>query len=240
MTLEINRIKNIFNELHNLYGEDVSDKEYDEDYKEFSKDINFLQVLCLGPWKGKRRDDVENKMRKHREKEKIIGLTDINEKNYEGLYPFKWQQERARSLAKFLRDEDKTFDAFLTELENTCSDDSMKIIDALGKATNGGKTLNNHKIISAFVRDVMKKDAFPLDSRVKEMLGFLGLPSDEELIIKLCRKNELNPRILNRMMWLHNGGDEEKYHGYCNKGCKNNENQCPIKSECYKWMLREG
>lgn len=240
MPLEINRIKDIFKKLHNLYGRGVSDEEYDKDYKKYSNDINFLRILCWGPWRRKRREDVENNMHKCIKGEKIEWLTDINEDNCEGLYPLRWQQKRALSLANFLRDKSKNFNTFLTELENEHPNDSMKIIKKLGKATNEGKALDNHKIISAFVRDIMKRDAFPLDNRVKEILGFLGLPNDEELIIKLCRKNGVDPRILNRMMWLHNGGDDEKYKkGYCGNECKNNENECPIKSECYKWTLRE-
>lgn len=220
-----------------MYGEYVSDEKYGEYYNKYSKDINFLQILCWGPWRKERAEDVENKMHEYIQKSKIKWLTDINENNYGRLYPFKWQRQRALSLAKFLKQKSKTFDNFLSALEINYRDNGMKIVEELGKATNEGSLLNNHKIISVFVRDVMKKDAFPLDSRVKEMLGSLGLPSDEKLIINLCRRNEIDPRILNRMMWLHNGGNE-KYPGYCNNECKNGEKECPIKNECYKWILK--
>lgn len=143
------------------------------------------------------------------------------------------------SLAEFLKKECYSFDNFLSKLENEYPNNSMKIIEELAKATNEGKVPDTHKIISVFVRDIMKRDAFPLDNRVKEILGFLGLPNDEELIIKLCRKNGVNPRILNRMLWLHNGGDDNEFRGYCNNGCKNNENECPIKSECYRKAIEK-
>lgn len=92
------------------------------------------------------------------------------------------------------------------------------------------------KTISTFIRDFMRKDVFPIDSRVERMLSYLGLPRNEDIMIVICRAVGANPRILNRMFYKH---IEE----YCNKD-PDRCDECFVEKECYfsafKKHLSEG
>ncbi len=54
------------------------------------------------------------------------------------------------------------------------------------------------KTLSVFVRDCVKGNCFPIDSRVANQLGSFGLPKNERLLVSLCLSEGLNPRRIAR------------------------------------------
>ena len=58
------------------------------------------------------------------------------------------------------------------------------------------------KVVSCMIRDIVNADCFPIDRRVKRQLKSWGLPVNEDQVITLCHKAGINPRELNRLMYL--------------------------------------
>jgi hypothetical protein len=57
------------------------------------------------------------------------------------------------------------------------------------------------KTLSVFVRDCVKGNCFPIDSRVANQLENYGLPKNERLLVSLCLSEGLNPRRIARMFF---------------------------------------
>jgi hypothetical protein len=59
----------------------------------------------------------------------------------------------------------------------------------------------NGKTLSVFVRDCVKANCFPIDSRVANELKTYGIPEDEQLLVNLCLNAGLNPREVARVFF---------------------------------------
>ena len=56
------------------------------------------------------------------------------------------------------------------------------------------------KTVSTFIEDYLTLDISPVDGRVRVMLRLLGLPKDEDTMVKLREVTAVNPKELNRML----------------------------------------
>jgi hypothetical protein len=68
------------------------------------------------------------------------------------------------------------------------------------------KIVNDHqatawKTLSVFVRDCVKGNCFPIDSRVEQRLEYYSLPKDERLLVQICLRLGRNPREDARMFY---------------------------------------
>ncbi|MBI3467047.1 MAG: hypothetical protein HY000_28870 [Planctomycetes bacterium] len=57
------------------------------------------------------------------------------------------------------------------------------------------------KTLSVFIRDCVKGNCFPIDSRVASQLERYGLPKDEQGLVGLCLDFGLNPRRIARIFY---------------------------------------
>ncbi len=122
----------------------------------------------------------------------------------EKFVPYRWLPR----LSKYLDKEGISFWEFLKMMESrTGIEIRDEFIDIL---KIGG---NKAKRISVFIRDYpnWKKNVFPIDRNVDKMLKHLGLPNDEEIMVHLCEKANVSPRLFERLLYEH--GKEVCGHG---------------------------
>lgn len=199
-------------------------KDYSLDYKQWTAECFFLITISWGPWVLGRQKQVWKNMKKLYP-EVVEDIRNVGE-NFKG-FPFEWQNERVKGLGVKLRKERKSLS------EVACDLASLDGIKARNTLADMCQARNNKKTISCFVRDFLLKDTFPLDTRVVEMLSCLGLPNDEDQIIRLCVIDGVKSRILNRMLYSKWDICPDEY-----PGDKNQCTECPINNYCWQFILK--
>jgi len=199
--------------IANLIWGDIQE----EDRK--NPDCPFLMNICFGPWRVERQKRVWKKVYEYFRQKCQSDLRNLTQSIRLG-FPFDWQRKRAQRMAGHLRTEGKSLSDFLDRLANL---PGAQIRDEIARVIHA----KEKKTISTFIRDFVSKDVFPIDSRVGQMLSYLGLPRDEDTMIVICRAVGANPRVLNRMFYRHFGE-------YCNEDkC----DKCFVVEECYHSAL---
>ena len=184
-------------------------------------DYSFVLNQCFGPWRPKRQKEVWQtayKIFKEDCKGDLRNATDSVDMGFQ----LNWQKERMIKMSKFLNKNKLSFTEFIKETENmngvTVRDEFKRI---LGSVTT--------KTISTFIRDCLRKDVFPIDTRVQKILSYVGLPVDEDMMVYLSRKVGLNPRVFERMLYKH-------YGERCGKKSPSVCQQCPMREYCF-WPI---
>ena len=191
------RAKEIYNGLIDRWRGQCEDSDWiqslKQDYEisdhEWTPDRFFLITVSWGPWNVGRQLQVwKNFMNSY---EDVIEDIRNARKDFKG-FPLNWQNDRVKSLAKNLSEERTDFMTLIDRLKPLSG---IEARDHLSELCN---VKQNKKIISCFVRDFLLKETFPIDTRVNEMLGCFGLPSDEDQVVRLCEKDGVSSRVLNR------------------------------------------
>jgi hypothetical protein len=188
-----------------------------------SADCNFLMSLCWIARTPKVQFDLWDMVRPkfiseyHGDIRNILSPIDCQKLGYYAkLVPYNWLP----NLSKYLREHKMTFSQFL---------DSLKALDGIETRNKFAEVLEieslKAKRISVFIRDFLEKNVFPIDSNVAYVLSSLGLPNDEELMVKLCEKANVDPKKLERQLYAL--GQE-----VCGYG-----NQCNLKGICISSVL---
>lgn len=225
------RANEIYDGLLADFGEICADKpwitglkeQYSLNDEEWTAECFFLITVSWGPWKIKRQMQVWNNM-KETYPEVIEDIRNAK-KGFKG-FPFAWQNNRVITLANNLRKNNKSLSQMVDGLRQM---DGAKARDAI--ATIAGAK-NFKKTISCFVRDFLLKNTFPLDSRVLEMLACLGLPNEEDQMIKLCLKDKVKSGVLNRMLYSKWEACPDQYPGEKEQCIK-----CSINKYCWYYNL---
>ena len=124
-------------------------------------------------------------------------------------------------MARYLRNHDWTFSQFLDTLKTLSGIEVRdKFTEILGIESSQAKR------ISVFIRDFLEKNVFPIDSNVVYVLTSLGLPSNEDLLVRLCEIARVDPKLLERQLYAH--GQE-----ICGYG-----KQCCLKGVCVSSLLK--
>lgn len=146
----------------------------------------FLYIISWGPWRIEREDQVFEQART-----KAMGkkLTKVGK-----LYPLDFQNKFFKRIVKHCNGDLRGFFTSLRKLEpKEAREELYRVADV--------KTYS--KIITCMLRDISKVDCFPIDRRVARLLKKYGFPKDEDAIVKICRSGNIDPRILNRVMYLY-------------------------------------
>jgi len=228
---EVEKIKAVYTRLrpiHNAHGE-CEDRRAEDNTRQWlgalavkSPDHWLLTCVCYGPWREERQKEVWQRAGPRFEVNLGGDIRNIAEHNVRTLgFPFDWQREWLVSLSNYLRKQGKSFE----ELVKTLPKDGLEARDELLKAL--GVKGDKSKILSVFVRDCLKRDVFPIDTRVQFLLSTLELPQDERELVRLCQKAEVSPSVLNRMFYSHQGR-------FCQA---RRSSDCPLTSLCYRYPL---
>jgi len=228
---EVEKIKVVYTRLrpiHNAHGE-CEDSRAEDNTKKWldplavkSPEHWLITCICYGPWREERQKEVWQRAGPRFEADFGGDIRNITEGNVRDLgLPLPWQRQWLVNLSNYLRNQGKSFG----EVVEALSEDGLKARDELLKAL--GVKGDKSKILSVFVRDCLKRDVFPIDTRVQFLLSALKLPQDERELVRLCQKAEVSPTVLNRMFYSHQGR-------FCQA---RRSSDCPLTSLCYRYTL---
>lgn len=187
-----------------------------------SPDHWLITCICYGPWREERQKEVWQQVAPVFERDFRGDIRNITEDNVRNLgFPLSWQREWLVRLSGYLRNQGKSFG----ELVDALPEYGLEARDELPKAI--GVKGSESKILSVFVRDCLRRDAFPIDTRVRSLLSALVLPDDERALVEISRMAQIRPTVPNRMSYFHQGE-------YCQES---RSEECPIRSQCYRYML---
>lgn len=187
-----------------------------------SKDHWLITCICYGPWREERQKKVWQRAGLTFEADFGGDIRNITVDNVRTLgFPFDWQREWLVSLSNYLRNQGISFG----DLVKVLPEDGLEARDGLLKVL--GVKGNLSKILSVFVRDCLKRDVFPIDTRVRSLLSALVLPEDECALVEISRRAHIKPTVLNRMFYFHQG-----------EYCQNSRSEdCPVRAQCYRYAL---
>ena len=112
-----------------------------------------------------------------------------------------WMKGRLCRMAEILRESGRSMTEYvarLIEIERQATpEDPMPALQKImwDHGAGEGKTL------SVFVRDCVKGNCFPIDSRVAKQVKHFGLPASERELVALCIRLRLNPRQTARIFY---------------------------------------
>lgn len=116
-----------------------------------------------------------------------------------------WMKTRLANMGEILRDRGLTMDEYTDQLRSiekaSTPRNPTRALDAIIRdhQATGWKTL------SVFIRDCVRGNSFPIDSRVEKELKRHGLPIDERQLITLSLEIGRDPRKLARMFYTAGG-----------------------------------
>lgn len=201
-------------------------KRYGKEKWQKNLDCDFLMSLCWIARTPKAQFDLWDKVRpifisKYGSDIRNIRTTSDCKKMgyYPKLVPYDWLP----NLARYLKEKGISFSQFL---------EGLKPLDGIEIRNKFMEILEieseKAKRISVFIRDFLLKNVFPIDSNVEYVLTSLGLPNDEELMVKLCERTSVDPKRLEKQLYVH--GQE-----VCGYGKK-----CVLKGICVSSLLNIG
>jgi hypothetical protein len=119
--------------------------------------------------------------------------------NWELRYP--WMKQRLCRMAKVLQQSGLTMEGYvaaLREIESKATPDNpTPALDRIIRDHRAGGV----KTLSVFIRDAVKGNCFPIDSRVENQLTTYDLPVNERCLVSLCLSMDLNPRKVARIFY---------------------------------------
>jgi len=192
-------IEDKISKLWNSVPEDAEDKFSDDwlqpEYGNLNPETGFLAVLSWGPHKEQRRKAVWAKVSaKYGElKTPLHSLSSSQTEALVNCYPLKqgWQGKFLRGMTLYLRNSGKTMEEMASELHAGGSGFARAVLqDVFGTTST--------KVIDCYLRDVLKMDAFPIDTHVRRVLSKYGIPADPNAIVAVCNKMGIDVRILAR------------------------------------------
>jgi len=226
---KIKTIYELLKPIHNIDGKS-EDRRVEDNTVEWlgdptavkSVDHWLITCICYGPWREPRQKEVWQRAGSRFEEDFGGDVRNITEGNVNDLgFPLKWQRDWLVSLSSHLRSRGMS----LRGLVEGLPEDGLEASDELLRALRirGRRS----KVIGIFVRDCLKRDVFPIDTRVRFLLSALVLPREERALVRLCQKAQVGATTLNRMFYSHQG-----------KLCqKRRSSDCPLTSLCYRYAL---
>jgi len=186
-------------------------------------DHNFLMGLCWIARTPKAQLDLWDRVHQNFTSKYSGDIRNIQTKSdcrklgyYPKLVPYSWLP----NLARYLRKKGLSFSQFLKQIGSLNGLQTKTEFTKIMEIKSG-----KAKRISVFIRDFLGKDVFPIDSNVEYVLTSLGLPNDEELLVRLCERANVDPKRFERQLYVH--GQE-----VCGYG-KN----CALKGMCISSLL---
>jgi len=198
----VEKIKIVYTRLkpiHNAHGECEDSKVEDNTIKWLgdptavkSADHWLITCICYGPWREERQKEVWQRAGPMFERDFGGDIRRITEGNVRDLgFPLSWQREWLVSLSSYLRNQRKSFEQIVKALPEDGLEARDELIKAVG--VKGGES----KILSVFVRDCLRRDVFPIDTRVRSLLSALVLPEDERALVEISQRAQIKPTVLN-------------------------------------------
>ena len=196
--MTVNQCKSFLKLVKDLKALPINLDDYSDEEQRcgYSTDEYFLWVLCWAGWREERQEDVWVQVRKIY---LMIGkhLNELKPHEIKKIcdaYPLGWQKKWADELILYL------------ELHNLTSSNFVKNLRQMGYENARLKlqkivNTDAEKIVDCWLRDIVKLDAFPIDSRIRKLLRIYRVPDDSNFIINCCNKNNIPIRPLARAIY---------------------------------------
>lgn len=193
----LGKTQTLWEKVNSLGGVGTYD---DENWcEEYEPDTYLLWVLTWGRWHESRQNQVWSNVRKvylaldeaHHRVKRLNTLSSQELKQLADEYPYKWQKAFLEAIVSYLRQHETTLNDLVKRFKESGPGLSLAEMEiALGT--------NSTKIASCFLRDCVRADVFPIDSRVEEVLDHYGLPIDSWAIMEACERLKIPTRIFAR------------------------------------------
>jgi hypothetical protein len=188
---DIVRLSNDLEAYANI--ERYNDENWCENY---SADVYFLYILCWAGWRIERQKKVWQDVRSRFNAlgKELCTLQPVDVEELSRAYPLPWQKMWLKRLVDHL-------------VKNSLSAQSyVEMLKAMGyeSARNelqGIMETECEKIIDCWLRDVVKLDAFPIDTRIRGLLRKYRIPENSNFIIQCCESNNIPVRALARALY---------------------------------------
>lgn len=173
--------------------EKYNDKNWCEN---LTADEYFLHVLCWAGWLTERQkkvwQDVRNRFNALGKELCIFQPIDVQELS--GAYPLPWRKMWLQKLVDYLAKNSLSAQSFVEILR------AMGYENARDKL-QGIMETDCQKIVDCWLRDIVRLDAFPIDTRIRGLLGKYRIPENSDFIIQCCKSNNIPVRALARALY---------------------------------------
>lgn len=120
--------------------------------------------------------------------------------DYNGL-PAPWMKSRLCGMADILNGRNMSMADYVAELQrlehSALPDQPSPALNKIRADLRAGEA----KTLSVFVRDCVKGNCFPIDSRVRRLLQAYEIPEDEEKLVSMSLALGKDPRRVARMFY---------------------------------------
>lgn len=190
----------IIKKLNNL------EEKYDGSWMSDNAHTAFLVSIGAGPWKEKRRYNVQKAALDWFYSKKVTDFKYLSGKR-DSVYPFSWQNNFLFNMVDSLHEFNDLFEAECLRWKVTPDWKSSveELFERCGTSKKGAK------VLWMFARDYLNIPAFPIDRHVKRTLEQHKLPVCPYKMVDLCLQAEVSPNILNRKMFAGVNPDWSKY-----------------------------
>jgi hypothetical protein len=177
--------------------EEYTDEKWCEDYTD---DEYFLYVLCWAGWRVKRQESVWKGVRDSYINigKSLHEFTPADTEKLCNSYQLDWQRNWLRRIVDFLVNTSTPIPArnFVLSLRKSGYEHARSQLQGIVKTSE-------ETIVDKWLRDVVKIDAFPIDSRIRNLLKKYGIPADSNLVIKCCKQNNIPVRPFARAVYAN-------------------------------------
>jgi hypothetical protein len=182
--------------------DDYKDEKWCENY---TLDEYFLYVLCWAGWRPQRQQNVWKEVRKNFKKlnKPLHTFQPADVKKLCATYPLSWQKKWLQKLTNFLIKNSLTTRKFVNMLRKMGYEEARRKLREIVRT-------ESEKIVDCWLRDIVRLDAFPIDSRIKSLLREYRIPVDSDFIITCCKRNNIPIRPFNRALYVYAGTKNAK------------------------------
>jgi len=182
--------------------DDYKDEKWCENY---TLDEYFLYVLCWAGWLPQRQQNVWKEVRKNFKKlnKPLHTFQPADVKKLCATYPLSWQRKWLQKLTNFLIKNSLTTRKFVNMLRKMGYEEARRKLREIVRT-------ESEKIVDCWLRDIVRLDAFPIDSRIKSLLREYRIPVDSDFIITCCKRNNIPIRQFNRALYVYAGTKNAK------------------------------
>lgn len=185
----------LFKKLNSFVNlNDYSDEKWCN--RNYSFDEYFLYILCWAAWFPERQEAVWKQVRK--------SFTDIGKrlneyspgdiKRLTDRYPLPWEKKWAERLIDYLLKHSLTTENLIDKLKNEGYESAKRELQGIVGTTE-------EKIVSCWLRDIARLDAFPIDTRIRDLLHTYDIPVSSDFIIEYCKQNSVPVRNIARALY---------------------------------------
>jgi hypothetical protein len=182
--------------------DDYNDDNWCENYE---ADEYFLYILCWAAWREKHQESVWKGVRDSYVSigKSLHKLTPFDVKKLCKSYPLDWQRNWLRRIVDFLVESSLSAKEFVLSLRKAGYEKARCQLQGIVRT-------DSEKIVDCWLRDIVKIDAFPIDTRIKGLLREYRIPVDSEIIIECCKKNNVPIRPFARALYEYAGTKNRK------------------------------